>query len=287
MNKNKPDKSMDGSISTEDLDLIEDTLVSGIRDFASRLGFTKLHLGLSGGLDSALVAYLAAKALGPEKLCCISMPSRFSSKSSKDDAAALCLNLGCKLEILPIEEAYAACLSTLKEIFNDLPFDTAEENIQTRIRGVLAMAYSNKFNSMLLCNSNKSEIAMGYCTIYGIDTIGVLAPIGDLFKTQVYALSRRINQRSMEKGEGQIIPQSIIDKPPSAELRPDQKDEDSLPPYAVLDPILELYLTEHLTRDEIAARGWDAALVDGIIKTVVRSEFKKSLLPPFIKVEVR
>ena len=210
------------------------------------------------------------------------MPSRFSSQGSKDDAAALAAMLGCRYEILPIEDCYAAFLSTLKGIFKGLPFGLAEENLQARIRGVLLMAFSNKFNSMLFTTGNKSEIAMGYCTLYG-DTNGALAPIGDLFKTEVFALCRRINERSIAEKGGLVIPQSTIDKPPSAELRPNQKDEDSLPPYDLLDEILRLYLCDKLSRDEIVSKGCDGALADRIINAVLRSEFKRRQMPPVLE----
>ena len=270
-----------------DVSKLEETLVLGIREFMKKNGFSRTHLGLSGGIDSALVAYLAAEAAGAENLTAISMPSRFSSQGSRDDAAALAANLGCHYETLPIDECYTVILSTLEGIFENRPFDTTEENIQSRIRGVLAMAYSNKFNSMLISASNKSEIAMGYCTLYGVDTIGALAPIGDLFKTEVYALCRKINERSVEATGRPVIPQVIIDKPPSAELRPGQKDEDSLPPYDVLDAVLDLHLSKNLSGNEIIEKGWDGELVDRIIKTVSRSEFKRRQLPPVIKVNSR
>jgi len=269
-----------------DMDFLEETLVSGIREFMKKNGFSRTHLGLSGGIDSALVAYLASQAAGAENVTCISMPSRFSSQGSKDDAAELAAKLGCRYEILPIEKCYTAFLSTLEGIFENRPFDLAEENLQARIRGVLLMAFSNKFNSMLLNTGNKSEIAMGYCTLYG-DTNGALGPLGDLFKTDVFALCRRINERSMAAGKGIVIPQSIIDKPPSAELRPNQKDEDSLPPYEVLDKILGFYLNDGLSADSIVKKGWDNELVDRIIKTVVRTEFKRHQLPPVLKVNQR
>ena len=269
-------------MTASDLDLLEETLVSGIRDFMKNCGFSRAHLGFSGGIDSALVAYLAVRAAGAESITGISMPSRFSSQHSKDDAALLAANLGCHYEILPIEECYKAFISTLEEVFKDRPFDVTEENLQARIRGVLLMAYSNKFNSMLFTTGNKSEIAMGYCTLYG-DTCGALAPIGDLFKTEVFALCRRINERSLANNGRAVIPQNTMDKPPSAELRPNQKDSDSLPPYDVLDKILELYLCKKLSSPEIIAKGWEADLVDRIINTVSRMEFKRRQLPPVLK----
>ena len=262
--------------------MIEKTLITGIRDYMKKCGFSRAHLGLSGGVDSALVAYLAVQAAGPENIACFNMPSRFSSRGSKDDAMKLAANLGCRCEILPIEEVYTAFLSALEPVFENRPFDIAEENIQARIRSTLLMAFSNKFGSMLFATGNKSEITMGYCTLYG-DTAGALGPIGDLFKTEVFALCNRINDRSLTTNGKTVIPRAIIDKPPSAELRPDQKDEDSLPPYDVLDKILWLYLCDKLSRNEIVKKGWDGALVDRIIKTVACSEFKRRQMPPVLE----
>ena len=258
---------------------LEDFLILGIRKFMKECGFTQAHLGLSGGIDSALVAYLAVQAAGASNITCFNMPSRFSPQCSKDDAAELAARLGCNFKILPIEECYSAFLSVLSELFENRPFDTTEENIQSRIRGALLMAYANKFNSMLLNASNKSEIAMGYFTLYG-DAIGALGPIGGLYKTDVFALCRRINERSVAETGAQIIPQAIIDKPPSAELHPNQKDSDSLPPYEVLDVILRLYLDEKKSRDEIVKKEPDNELVDRIIGTVKRNEFKRRQIPP-------
>ena len=266
-----------------DLDKLEEVLVSGIKDFMTKCGFNRAHLGLSGGIDSSLVAYLAAKAIGPNNISCLYMPSRFSSQQSKSDAGEQAAILGCHYETLPIEEIYSAYLLTLSDIFEKRPFDVTEENLQSRIRGTLLMAFSNKFSSILFTTGNKSEIAMGYCTLYG-DTNGALAPIGDLYKTEVFALCKRINERSLAGGGRVIIPQSIIDKPPSAELRPNQKDEDSLPPYEVLDEILKAYLDDKLPREEIAKKGWDGELIDKIIKTVTGSEFKRRQMPPVLKI---
>jgi len=262
--------------------MIEDALVFGIRDFMKKCGFTRAHLGLSGGIDSALAAYLTVKAAGAENITGISMPSRFSSRHSKDDAAELAARLGCAYEILPIEKCYKSFLTTLEAVFEGRPFDIAEENLQARIRGVLLMAFSNKFNSMLITTGNKSEIAMGYCTLYG-DTNGALAPIGDLYKTEVFALCRRINERSIEAGGQAVIPQSTIDKPPSAELRPNQKDQDSLPPYDVLDGILRLYLGGKASLKEIVKQGWDRDIADRIIKTVARTGFKRRQMAPVLE----
>jgi NAD+ synthase (glutamine-hydrolysing) len=274
------------TLSGEELDVLEGALVTGIRDYMAKCGFKKAHLGLSGGIDSALVAYLAVRAVGKGNVVCFSMPSRFSSQGSRDDAAELAAVLGCRYETLPIEMAFAAFLATLEGVFEGRPFDIAEENLQARIRGTLLMAYSNKFNSMLLTTGNKSELAMGYCTLYG-DTNGALGPIGDLFKTEVFALCRRINGREQEAGRNAIIPQAILDKPPSAELRPNQKDEDSLPPYAELDEILKLYLFANLSADEIAARGKNRELAERIVRAAARAEFKRRQAPPVLKVSPR
>jgi len=263
---------------------LEEFLVSGIKDFMKKCGFTLAHLGLSGGIDSALVAYLAVKAAGPQNITCFYMPSRFSPQQSENDAAEQAAILGCRYEILPIEKIYSSCLSTLSVVFENRPFDVAEENLQSRIRGTLLMAFSNKFNSMLFTTGNKSEISMGYCTLYG-DTNGALAPIGGLYKTEVFALCNAINGRSIAAGDKAVIPQAIIDKPPSAELSPNQKDEDSLPPYDVLDVILRFYIDEKLSLEEIVKKGWDAELVESVIKTVNNSEFKRRQMAPVLKID--
>ena len=282
----EPDDPFKVGLAREELDVLEDALVMGIREYMAKCGFSRAHLGLSGGIDSALVAYLAFRALGSDKVVCFSMPSRFSSQGSKDDAAELAQNLGARYVTLPIEPVFTSFLSTLSDVFEQRPFDIAEENLQARIRGALLMAFSNKFGSMLLTTGNKSELAMGYCTLYG-DTNGALAPIGDVFKTEVFALCRRINEKAIAATGSAIIPEAIIAKPPSAELRPDQKDQDSLPPYEVLDEILKLYLFENLSKDEIVARGWDGELAARVIKTVARAEFKRRQAPPVLKVSPR
>jgi NAD+ synthase (glutamine-hydrolysing) len=285
---NQLDRSdpFDVGLNRYELDMLEEALVMGIRDYMAKCGFERAHLGLSGGIDSALVAYLGVKAIGKDRIVCFSMPSRFSSQGSRDDALELAKNLGCRYETLPIESVFAGFLSTLEGVFENRPFDVAEENLQARIRGSLLMAFSNKFDSMLLTTGNKSELAMGYCTLYG-DMNGALAPIGDLFKTEVFALCRRINERSVAAGGKAIIPEAIIAKPPSAELRPNQKDQDSLPPYETLDRILKLYLFENLSKDEIVKQGWEEDLTVRIIRTVARAEFKRRQAPPVLKTSPR
>jgi NAD+ synthase (glutamine-hydrolysing) len=273
-------------LTRRELDVLEAGLVMGIRDYMKKCGFGRAHLGLSGGIDSALVAWLGVQAIGKDRIVCFSMPSRFSSRGSKDDAAELAANLGCRYEALPIEPVFSAFLDSLAGVFENRPFDIAEENLQARIRGSLLMAFSNKFDSMLLTTGNKSELAMGYCTLYG-DMNGALGPIGDLFKTEVFALCRRINERAAEAGGRPPIPEAIITKPPSAELRPNQKDQDSLPPYETLDEILRLYLYQNLSADEIVRRGGDRELAARIIKTVARAEFKRRQAPPVLKVSPR
>lgn len=269
-----------------ELDTLEDALVLGIQAYMQKCGFSKLHIGLSGGIDSALVACLAARAAGPDRLHFFGLPSRYSSRASIDDAAELAANLGVSFSILPIEQSFAAMLETLDPVFKGLPHDLTEENLQARIRGTLLMAYSNKFNSLLLTTGNKSELAMGYCTLYG-DMAGALAPIGDLFKNEVFALCRRINERHLASEGRVLIPENILVKAPSAELRPDQKDEDSLPPYETLDKILRLYLIDNLSCAEITRQGWDPDLTSSILEAVARAEYKRRQAPPVLKVSPR
>ena len=227
-------------LDASQLDRLEDLLIQGILNHLAQTGFSQCHLGLSGGLDSALVAYLAIQAAGKENLTCLILPSRFTSQCSLDDAIELANNLGCRYEMISIDPLYAGFLDTLRPLFSDIPFDTTEENLQSRIRGTILMAFSNKFHSMLLATGNKSEIAMGYCTLYG-DTCGGLMPIGDLYKMEVFALCHRINEKSLLQSGKEVIPRAILTKPPSAELRPNQTDQDSLPPYDVLDAVLQAY----------------------------------------------
>lgn len=261
-------------------DEVERALVEGVRGYMRKCGFKKAHLGLSGGIDSAIIAVLAAKAIGPDNLTCIAMPSRFSSAGSIDDSVELAKNLGCRLETIPIEGPFSSFLSTMEPHFAGLPFGLTEENLQARIRGDILMAWSNKFDSMLLTTGNKSELAVGYCTLYG-DMCGALAPIGDLLKTEVFALCERVHAR-----EG-VLPRSIIDKPPSAELRPNQVDQDSLPPYPLLDAVLRMYIEEDLSADEIVARGFDEALVRRVVSMTARAEYKRRQAAPVVKVSPR
>ncbi len=260
-----------------DEERIHDALVLGLRDYAHKSGFRKAVLGLSGGIDSALTAVLAARALGPENVIGISLPSAISSQHSRDDAATLAHNLGIRYETLPIADIVSATENTLSGMFAGLARDVAEENIQARARGLLLMSVSNKFGALLLTTGNKSEMAVGYCTLYG-DMAGGLAVISDLPKTRVYELCRWINC------EEEIIPQNSINKPPSAELRPDQKDEDSLPPYPVLDDILRRYVELGQSSIEIAAAGHDPELVREIVRKVDRNEYKRKQAAPGLKI---
>ncbi len=258
-------------------ELIHRALLTGIGDYFSKLGFKQAVLGLSGGIDSAVTAVLAAQALGPENVRVAMMPSQYSSQHSVDDAVALAENLGLEYDIISIEAAYQAFETTMKPIFGDLPFDVTEENIQARCRGIIVMALSNKYGHILLNTSNKSEAAVGYGTLYG-DMAGGLSVIGDLYKTEVYALARHINK------DREIIPVNTIEKPPSAELRPDQKDSDSLPPYEDLDEILFQYIENEKGPKEIVQMGFDAALVNRILKLVNINEFKRHQTAPVLRV---
>ena len=253
-------------------------LVLGLRDYAYKSGFSKALIGLSGGIDSAAVAALAAEAFGPENVVGIALPSAISSQHSRDDAAALANNLGITYHEVAIADVVSSSETALQPVFGDLEADVTEENIQARARGLLLMAMSNKFGALLLTTGNKSEISVGYCTLYG-DMCGGLAAISDLPKMKVYALARHMN---IDAGR-EIIPVNTIEKPPSAELRPDQKDEDSLPPYPVLDGILRLYVEEGLSRAEIAERGYDRELVNDIVRKVDLNEYKRKQAAPGLK----
>ena len=253
-----------------------DALVLGLRDYAHKSGFKKAIIGLSGGIDSAVVAALAAEAFGPDNVIGVALPSAISSQHSRDDAAALAHNLNIEYHEVAIADTVSSAEAALTPMFEGLKADVTEENIQARARGVLLMAMSNKFGALLLTTGNKSEISVGYCTLYG-DMCGGLAVISDLPKMKVYALARHINL------ERELIPVNTIDKPPSAELRLDQKDEDSLPPYPVLDGILRLYVEEGLSTAEIIARGFDEAVVRDIIRKVDLNEYKRKQAAPGLK----
>jgi NAD+ synthetase len=256
-------------------------LVLGTRDYIRKCGFKKALVGLSGGIDSALVAAIAADALGAENVTGIGMPSPYSSTGSIDDSRALAHNLGIRFELLPISGLFAEFTHTLDPLFAGRKPDATEENLQARIRGSLLMALSNKFSALVLTTGNKSEMAVGYCTLYG-DMVGALAVIGDLVKTRVYALCRWVNRN------GEIIPEAILTKPPSAELRPDQKDTDSLPPYEVLDPILEAYVERYESPEEIATQhGFPLPLVQQVVRLVERSEYKRQQAAPVLKVTAK
>jgi NAD+ synthase (glutamine-hydrolysing) len=257
-------------------------IVLGVRDYVHKNGFEKVVIGLSGGVDSSLVAAIAVDALGPGNVVGVSMPSRYSSPGSKLDAKALARNLGIEFKVIPIEKAFSAYLETLAEPFKDSKPDTTEENIQARIRGNLLFALSNKFGWLVLACSNKSETAMGYTTLYG-DMSGGLIPLKDVPKTMVYKLAQYRNQQ----GKKEIIPAGVLTKAPSAELRPDQKDTDTLPPYDVLDPILKAYVEDDLAIDQIIAMGFDRDTVIRVARLVDRNEYKRRQAAPGIKITPR
>lgn len=263
--------------TTSKSELIHDALVMGIKNYFHKLGFTKAILGLSGGIDSAVTAVLAAEALGNENVYNILLPSPFSTEHSLKDAKQLVANLNMPSEIISIEPEYNSFNQSLKPYFKDLPFDVTEENLQARIRGVYLMALSNKFGYILLNTSNKSEAAVGYGTLYG-DMNGGLSILGDVYKTEVFELAKFINKNQ------EIIPENIINKPPSAELRPDQKDSDSLPDYDLLDQILYLYIEKRKGPSEIIALGFDESIVKKVLRLVNINEYKRYQTPPILRV---
>ena len=274
-----PNKLLEPTGLEEDLNIkqVHDAIVLGIRDYFSKMGFTKAILGSSGGIDSAVTLALACAALGKDNVRAVLMPSQFSTSHSVNDAEQLSLNLGNPYDIIPIENIYNSFLNELKPIFKDLPFGIAEENIQSRSRGNLLMGIANKFGYILLNTSNKSELATGYGTLYG-DMAGGIGVLGDCYKLQIYALAKYINR------DKEIIPNNIITKPPSAELRPGQKDSDSLPEYAILDKILYQYIERTQGPNEIKAQGFDAALVDRVLKMVNINEYKRNQFCPIIRI---
>ena len=275
LTRSKPDP-VEGKIPDR-IAMISGALIHGIRDYFEKMKFNSATLGLSGGIDSAVTLALASEALGPENLHVLLLPSQYSSSHSIDDSVQLAQNLGVKYTILPIESVFNQFRDILKPLFGELPEDITEENIQARIRSTLLMALSNKFGSILLNTSNKSETAVGYGTLYG-DMSGGLSVLGDVYKTDVYLLAKFFNR------DREVIPENINTKPPSAELRPDQKDTDSLPPYDKLDRILEAYIEKQLPPDKVADLGFQPDLVNRIIGMVNQNEYKRYQTPPILRI---
>ncbi|AMM41207.1 NH(3)-dependent NAD(+) synthetase [Candidatus Desulfofervidus auxilii] len=267
------------SLPEEEAEVLK-AIVLGTRDYAQKTGFKKAIVGLSGGIDSSLVAYIGVQALGRENVLGIAMPSPYTSKESLEDAEALAKNLGIQYQVIPITEVFQVYLKVLKPAFNELPWSAAEENIQARIRGNILMALSNKFGYLVLSTGNKSEMAVGYCTLYG-DLTGGLAVISDVPKTMVYRLGRYINREAV------VIPERVLTKPPSAELRTNQRDEDDLPPYHILDPILKEYIENQRSVNEIVAMGFPREIVKEIVRKVDRSEYKRKQAPLGIKITTK
>jgi NAD+ synthetase len=260
-------------------DVVE-ALCLGLRDYLAKCGFSHVVVGLSGGIDSALTAAIAVRSLGADKVVGVAMPSRYSSQSSRDDAIELAGLLGIRVDTVSIEPMLGAYLASLGQAFGSEPKSLTEQNLQARIRGALLMAYSNDSGALLLTTGNKSEIAVGYATLYG-DMCGGLAVISDLYKTQVYAVSRYLN------ASGAVIPESTLNKPPSAELAPDQTDQDDLPPYEILDPILEAYIDELVGYEALLARGFDQRLVHKVLTMVDRAEYKRRQMAPGLRVSAK
>ena len=277
--KTLPDQLLEPLRLLPDLNIsqVYDAIVLGIRDYFSKMGFTKAIIGSSGGIDSAVTIVLACEALGKENVRALLMPSEYSTSHSVKDAEKLSKNLGNPYDIIPVKNIYQQFLNELKPVFMNAPFGIAEENLQARTRGTLLMAVANKFGYILLNTSNKSELAVGYGTLYG-DMAGGLGVLGDCYKLQVYELARYINSQK------EIIPENIISKAPSAELRPDQKDVDSLPPYEILDQVLYQYIERVQGPNEIKSQGFDEVLVDRILKMVNRNEYKRNQFCPIIRI---
>jgi NAD+ synthase (glutamine-hydrolysing) len=269
--------------SVMDIDEAEEIgrgLILGLRDYIGKCGFTDVVIGLSGGIDSAVTAALAVESLGAKHVTGIAMPSRFSSQGSLDDARALAANLGIALHVVPIDSIYQPYEHSFNELFGNEKFDTTNENVQARIRGNILMAWSNRTGALVVSTGNKSEMAVGYCTLYG-DMAGGLALLGDVYKTMIYRVATWINR------DREIIPQSSITKAPSAELRPNQTDQDTLPPYNVLDGILKLYIEEWKEVDDIVTAGYERELVERILRIVDTNEFKRRQAPPTIRVSTK
>ncbi|MFN0214812.1 MAG: NAD+ synthase [Saprospiraceae bacterium] len=266
--------------------LMHDALILGIRDYFQKLGFKKAILGLSGGIDSALTAVLATRALGPENVRVLLMPSQFSSDHSVNDARQLAENLGIQYDIVAIKPIYEAFEGALSAQFSGQPFNVTEENIQARVRGTLLMAMSNKFGHILLNTTNKSEMSVGYGTLYG-DLCGGVSVLGDVYKLEVYELVKYINAQPFGSEKGGVVPENSITKPPSAELRPGQKDSDSLPPYEVLDPLLYQYIECRKGPNELIAMGFEEALVKRVLRMVNINEFKREQAAPVLRVSTK
>jgi NAD+ synthase (glutamine-hydrolysing) len=262
----------------DELEQMRIALELGLGDYVRKNGFREVVVGVSGGIDSALVAALAAEALGPEHVHCISMPSRYSSEETRRDARLLAEGLGCDFRELAIEPTVATFLQVLAPVFAGLEPDLAEENLQARIRGTLLMALSNKFGWLLVATGNKSELSVGYATLYG-DMAGGFALLKDVYKTDVFRLARHLNERA----GGELIPQSVIDRAPSAELRADQLDEDSLPPYPALDRVLAAYVEQDRSREELAGDGFDADVMERAVAMIDRAEYKRRQAPPGVR----
>ena len=273
-------EDLESAAPVSDIESLRQALVLGIRDYAAKCGFRSAVLGLSGGIDSAVVACLAVEALGADKVTGVAMPSPFSSSHSVEDALQLAQNLGMPCLTIPIAESFEVFKSQMHPAFGDRPEDATEENMQARLRGLTLMSLSNKFGHLLLTTGNKSELAVGYCTLYG-DMCGGLAAISDVPKTLVYELARHLNATR------ELIPLRTIEKVPSAELRPNQTDQDTLPPYDILDAILRLYVEENLGVAEIAARGFDAETVRWVSRKVDFNEYKREQAAPGLKVTSR
>ena len=268
---------VDRPVPTDTTGQVLEALTLGLRDYMGKIGFQRAVIGLSGGIDSAVTAAIACRALGADKVACLALPSPYTSQMSIDDARALAKNLGCGFEILPIAGAMQAFTDILAPLFGGMDEDVTEQNLQARIRGTILMAYSNKMGHLLLSTGNKSEMAVGYCTLYG-DMNGGLAVLADVPKVMVYELAQLFNS------DGEVIPERIITRPPSAELKPDQKDQDDLPPYEVLDPLLQGYLEESLGVDELVARGFERSVVRDVIGRIKRNEYKRRQAPIGLKV---
>ena len=261
-----------------EIEAVFNALVLGSRDYCRKCGFERAVIGLSGGIDSSVVAVIAARALGPENVIGVSMPGPFSSEGSLSDARQLAENLGLQYEVVPITNGFEAFRGALKPVFRDLPEDVTEENLQARTRGTILMAISNKYRALVLSTGNKSELATGYCTLYG-DMVGGLAVIADIYKVMVYDLARWINR------DGEVIPRACLEKPPSAELRPNQTDQDTLPPYEILDQVLSDYIEENASAEDIATkRNVPLSLVRDVIRRVHHNEYKRQQAAPNLKV---